>query len=70
MPGLTVLFDLRNRFDLERGLGDNPEAALGPQDHLVDVGPNGDSRSLQYNKLLSSLSLYCRPGPGAHLKGQ
>jgi hypothetical protein len=58
MSSLTVLFDLRNRFDLERGLGDDPEAALGPQDHLVDVGPDGDTRSLQYNKLYSSLSFY------------
>jgi hypothetical protein len=52
MSTLTVLFDLRDRFDLERGLGDDPEAALGPEDHLVDVGTDGDTWSLQYNTLL------------------
>jgi hypothetical protein len=58
MLTLTVLFDLRNRFDLERGLGDDPEAALGPQDHLVDVGPDGDTRSLQYKLLILVIALY------------
>ncbi len=66
MSTLTVLFDLRNGFDLERGLGDDPEAALGPENHLVDVGPDGDTRSLQQKLSYLSLSLHCIRS-GAHL---
>ncbi len=57
MLTLTVLFDLRNWFDLERGLGDDPEAALGSEDHLVDVGPDGDTRSLQQVILIPGIAL-------------
>jgi hypothetical protein len=34
---LTILLDLWERFDLERGLGDDPEAALRAENHLIDV---------------------------------
>jgi hypothetical protein len=46
---LTVLLDLWERFDLERGLGDDPEAALRAENHLIDVRSDGDTWSLDKN---------------------